>query len=665
MPLGENLGGSNNKNDLADLIQKDVMVGWCYNINYGSVNVMTNDLWKEEANGVPHNCLLLATSFDPDDFDKTPEAEKEVLLMRVIGSTDLPQKNYLLESKIEHFQDQRDPFEGEDYDDITKNKMQFHGLRCRILGTFYEKDGDLYLGSDIESFSSAAKLRAYRPHGDALETVVNYLDPNLKQAAEERAEEMGVEKTLDPFKIGAVRYTSTDRLHRPSEEKKTPVFVNPKDFLARRTAVLGMTRTGKSNTIKQLVSVVKRVSDESDMNIGQIIYDVNGEYANVNEQDKGALAEIYPEDEVIRYTTHPPEGSNFKELRTNFYYQLNQGISIIKRELQARGDLKGDYRKMFANMVFDEPPKQKEGEYIRYQRKVAAYWCILYKAGFEPSKNHKKISFKASKKVRSKVNNELGYSIDTTSMTLDEAVDWFKGLHEVNKKEKLKSSSGKDWIDDELQNLLTVLNKEKGGRYVSGYQMLTGIDKFHSEKRSSDVTKEIYNYLKDGKIVILDISLMQPSIRKELSRKIAQTIFSNSMEAFVDGNQPPNIAVYTEESHNLIGKDQELDEAWPRLAKEGAKYNISLIYATQEISSVHSSILANTENWFISHLNNRNEIKELEKFYDFEDFSESLLRAQDVGFTRVKTLSSPFVIPVQIDKFEPDEEKKRVENLTN
>jgi hypothetical protein len=131
------------------------------------------------------------------------------------------------------------------------------------------------------------------------------------------------------------------------------------------------------------------------------------------------------------------------------------------------------------------------------------------------------------------------------------------------------------------------------------------------------------------------------------------------MAIFSLGKHPPNIVIYVEEAHNLIGRNEPLTETWPRIVKEGAKARIATVYATQEVSSIHPNILSNTENMFVSHLNNENEFKELAKFYDFCDFESSILHTQDVGFNRVKTLSNPFVIPVQIDKFNPDLEKRR------
>lgn len=651
---------------LAKLVNKENFIGWTFSIDYDNALVMTNDIWKAEAKGIPHNCFLTAATFDPERFSDTPDVEKEVILLRVIGSTRLPQDDDMIQTKIDAFRQRTDIFRNEnsEMDDITRNMLQFGGLECRILGTFYLHDGELWLGSDMESFSTATRLNVYRPHGEALDIIANYIDPIRRADADEKARMLGLEGKANPFPIGEIRYTSTDRLHRKDPNvERVIVNIEPSDFLARRTAVLGMTRTGKSNMIKQLVSVVKRVADEGGIKIGQIIYDINGEYANKNVQDEGALISIY--DDTVQYRTISGEG--FNELLTNFYLQYIEGFQIIRRELSETGrDQGSDYARLFINMSLEEPDPRERSTHSRWQRKIAAYFTILYLAGFQIPENFR-LKFQVSQNVIERVQQESNSEISDPNIGISpsEAREWFINLRTANRHQEVMNSDGdKPWIDDTLNTLLNMIaQKGNNNSWISGFTILADAVKYHTPRRSEDVAEEIYDHLASGRIVILDLSVGDARIREKISTQIARTIFNKSMGYFIEGRTPPNIVVYIEEAHNLIGKKMELHETWPRLAKEGAKYQIALVYATQEVSSMHPNILANTENWFITHLNNTREIRELAQFYDFDDFSRSLLRAQDVGFARVKTLSGPFVIPVQIHKFDPERERQRVQEL--
>ncbi|WP_432723888.1 DUF87 domain-containing protein [Jeongeupia wiesaeckerbachi] len=661
-------------------------VGYVYGMRFDQALVLTNDEFKKKVNGIPHNSFLVAAGFHPEKFNDSHHIDREVVLLRVLEPTSLPQDNDFVRTRIEHHQrrtvDEKFPGDVHDgLDPITAVELQAGGLRCSVLGTFFvDDDGHLRLGSDIENFMSLSRLRAFKPRAEALETIVNHVNPEVQKKAFEEALNAGFRSTPSPIHIGTVRYTSTARLHRGKDEAKVNVLIQPTDFLARRTAVLGMTRTGKSNTVKTTVSAVALAAMTDDTPIGQLIFDINGEYANANHQDDGSsIADVFPA-QTVRYRAIETPG--FEDLRSNFYADVDQALNLIQALFkQETSPFSGQDLDTFMTSTLEAPDVTERSDHNRWKVRKAIFQCILKKAEY-PAPENFLISIPRGKALVEKINRWASAQtpphevrIPTADeVSLEEASAWFELLRFVNlklraeQKEEGKqvlglesSTRGNAWVDPVMESYLNMLARENSREMqFGGYRAIGKYKNYHSSRRSAEITAEVIAHLDNGKIVILDLSAGPVEIRTILSERIARQIFERQMAAMHRGETPKNIVLYVEEAHNLIGKKADLTNTWPRVAKEGAKARIAFVYATQEPSSVHPNILANTENWFITHLNNDDELKTLGKFYDFGDFIGSLKAAQDVGFARIKTLSSPFVIPTQINRFSPDEIKQRI-----
>lgn len=670
-------------NPLATLLDdhKDAHVGYVYAMTFNDALVLTNDAWKQRVFGVPHNSFLIAAGFDPENMTSAHEFDREVVLLRVLEPVVLPSDKDLLRTVIEHNQRRtEDEVFGTDFHDghdpITHSELQFGGIRCRILGTFFIENGELRLGSDLENYMSCTRLRVFKPSAKALETIINHVNPETKAKAKEEAKKAGFNQMPPPLEIGTVRYTSTARLHRAPGQPLVPVRVQPSDFFARRTAVLGMTRTGKSNTVKTQVAAVHMAAKRGGVIVGQIIFDVNGEYANANHQDDGSsIAEVFVKDTVRYRAVQMPKGSGFEDLRTNFYAEPGQALNLLAKLTKDDPYRNQTDLMSFLDSGLEEPDSAAASDHRRWEIRVAIFRCILSEAGYPPPAGQT-ISFPANAQVLAHVAQQLGTAAPTASkgnvtMSLVDAVHWFKAarvahynLKQANGLGLPSSTKGKAWVDAMIESYLNVLARLNAtGTAIRGYRAIAPFVPYHSPHRMSDVVAEIIGHMTAGKIVILDLSAGPVEVRTVLSERIGRQIFERSLAIMNAGQVPPNMVIYVEEAHNLIGKTDDLKATWPRIAKEGAKARIAFVYATQEPSSIHPNILANTENWYVTHLNNDDELKSLSKFYDFADFKESLKNAQDVGFARIKTLSSPFVIPTQIHRFTPAKLKEELAGI--
>ena len=79
-----------------------------------------------------------------------------------------------------------------------------------------------------------------------------------------------------------------------------------------------------------------------------------------------------------------------------------------------------------------------------------------------------------------------------------------------------------------------------------------------------------------------------------------------------------------------------------------------MVYSSQSVTSIHSDLLNQTENFFILHLSSQYEVQALSKInFAFDDFQREILQSKTQGYVRMLTRSHRFVVPVQTKKFKP------------
>ena len=206
---------------------------------------------------------------------------------------------------------------------------------------------------------------------------------------------------------------------------------------------------------------------------------------------------------------------------------------------------------------------------------------------------------------------------------------------------------------DPWQSALPIYTQMNQRRAVSGYTKLKPLRSFHTPSSRLDYRGEIYQELERGKIVIVDLHLGPDTTIRRLSENLAGYLMERQTDVFTRGVEPPAIQVALEEAHNLFSSEKYKDDldVWVRMAKEASKLKIGMLYATQEVTGVAHQVLANTKNWVVAHLNNSREVNELGKFYDFKAFGDAIISHEDKGYVRLKTMSSPYIIPVHIDRY--------------
>jgi hypothetical protein len=553
----------------------------------------------------------------------------------------------------------------------------------------------LTFGADVSNFYSGRGMKVFKPVGAALAAIVNF-----SRAATDESHRLAGGRVV----VGRVRYSSSERIVDAAKEA-VAVQLDPTDLVARRTALFGMSRTGKSNTTKVIASSVFRLRDLDGEagRVGQLIFDVNGEYANENTQDgsgenAACLKNVAAHStgarrgDVATYglTPHPADPGR-KIVKINFFggeparwddpAQVRAALEpLIVGKRMADDALRDDstrYIGNFRNTPIEVPETLDRSSATRFKRWVMVYRAVLSSAGFRAPTSGPAIKGVFGADLRKAMDQSTAvdapdYAAAAATLGKEQPAwaefveacktlrrfmqDPTSGYAQFSATYRSGRDDGRNWDDETLNNILGIFS------YPNGPRALRPLLPQHDPKSVEDYAESIADDLVAGKLVIFDQSTGDPDMNRDAAERVMWSLFERQKRRFIDPLRddngqalpPPDVLVNAEEAHNLLPASSSADVSniWSRVAKEGSKYRIGVVYATQEPSSIQSNIMKNTDNWFVAHLNNSDETRELRKYYDFDDFVQSILQVPDPGFIRMRTLSNPYIVPIQVARFQ-------------
>jgi DNA helicase HerA-like ATPase len=175
---------------------------------------------------------------------------------------------------------------------------------------------------------------------------------------------------------------------------------------------------------------------------------------------------------------------------------------------------------------------------------------------------------------------------------------------------------------------------------------------------SSTLVTQVFEHLKRGKTVIIDLSLKDNMDASIISTVFVRELFDNNKEYFTSNKSENviNTVIFVEEAQNVLSEEFVKSNANPfvRVAKEGRKFGLGLVAITQRPSAISEEIRTQAENFFTFHLGNSDDIKALIKSnINYDGVIANFIQRETIpGNLYMVSSDQAFALPVRVSEFE-------------
>jgi hypothetical protein len=178
----------------------------------------------------------------------------------------------------------------------------------------------------------------------------------------------------------------------------------------------------------------------------------------------------------------------------------------------------------------------------------------------------------------------------------------------------------------------------------------------HSQQ--SNLIEDVFKYLKQGKTVVIDLSLKDSTDAGIISTILVRKLFEHNKTYFTS-NKPDDVietVIFVEEAQNVLSDELVRTNANPfvRCAKEGRKFRLGMVAITQRPSAISEEIRTQAENFFSFYMGNSDDIRALIKSnINYDGVISSFIQRETIpGNLYMVTSDRAFTVPVRVIEFE-------------
>ena len=405
----------------------------------------------------------------------------------------------------------------------------------------------------------------------------------------------------EDFEIIFYRPKESIKIGKNLFDNSNDIALDINQLIPSHIGIFGNTGSGKSNTmskiLKEYIEKIENLPQKDNSKI--LIFDLNNEYggnAICNEEKK----------KIFNLNTRKDNASkipfDFKELSAEDW-----GIILNATEKTQMPIIRKAYENSKKELDLDNHRGLNLIKRIIYNRKNTMFYSI---------RNYAEQYFENIDRI--KFNGKTGeFYYDNNNYNL-------KSLEDIDKL-GIRIKPIENSLDRfEFELLLEIVQRNENGinfEYISPLMFRMANKKLQLLKIFESSTEELENGIFENKnICVIQLGNVNKEMKEVIPSLISNILYDNKTESKGNNEVKSILNIVIDEAHNLLTSSKEETEmhgnslkTFEKIIKEGRKFGVYLMIASQRPSDISTTITSQLQNYFIHKLVNPNDIEKIRK----------------------------------------------------